>query len=551
MNTIKETTEKTAGKEQLKTILVADEISPEGVEVLKEKLEVVYQPDIKAAELLEKIGEYEAVLVRSRTKITADVIRAGKKLKIIGRAGVGVDNIDVGVATECGVLVVNSPEGNTASAAEHTVALMMALSRMIPAADQSLKSGKWERNKFIGSELFNKTLGVIGLGKVGTRVAQAGQGMGMKIIVFDPLITPERAAQLNMTSVSLEEIWRNADYITVHVPKTRETTNLISTAVLSRVKPGVRIVNTSRGGVIDEAALAKAIQEGRVAGAALDVFENEPPGASPLFECGDKVILTPHLGASTVEAQFNVAIDLAEQMRDYLTTGVTKSPVNLPFMRPEILKSLGRYVWLAEAMGTIAGQLGDGTVKEVEIIASGELATKDITMLTVAALKGVLSNKMETVTYVNANLVAKNNGIQVRESKFNEESQFRSELSVILATDQGVTSISGTILAHDEAIITTINSHPINLTPAKYMLFTTHRDQPGIVAKVAGALGEHDVNISTMGVGRRGVREDAVMVMTLDDPIPSELMQNLAQVPGIHLARFVSLSSISAQFSQK
>jgi D-3-phosphoglycerate dehydrogenase len=373
----------------------------------------------------------------------------------------------------------------------------------------------------------------------------------MKIIVFDPLITPERSAQLNMTSVSLEEIWRNADYITVHVPKTRETTNLISTAVLSRVKPGVRIVNTSRGGVIDEAALAKAILEGRVAGAALDVFENEPPGASPLFECGDKVILTPHLGASTVEAQFNVAIDLAEQMRDYLTIGVTKSPVNLPFMRPDILKSLGRYVWLAEAMGTIAGQLGDGTVKEVEIIASGELATKDITMLSVAALKGVLCNRMETVTYVNATLVAKNNGIQVRESKFNEESQFRSELSVILATDQGVTSISGTILAHDEAIITTINSHPINLTPAKYMLFTTHRDQPGIVAKVAGALGQHDVNISTMGVGRRGVREDAVMVMTLDDPIPAELMQNLAQVPGIHLARFVSLSSISSQFSQK
>jgi D-3-phosphoglycerate dehydrogenase / 2-oxoglutarate reductase len=551
MNTIKETTEKTASSEQLKTILVADEISPEGVEVLKEKLEVVYQPDIKAAELLEKIGQYEAVLVRSRTKITADVIRAGKKLKIIGRAGVGVDNIDVAVATECGVLVVNSPEGNTASAAEHTVALMMSLSRMIPAADQSLKSGKWERNKYIGSELFNKTLGVIGLGKVGTRVAQAGQGLGMKIIVFDPLITAERASQLNMTSVSLEEIWRNADYITVHVPKTRETTNLISTAVLSRVKPGVRIVNTSRGGVIDEAALAKAILEGRVAGAALDVFENEPPGDSPLFECGDKVILTPHLGASTVEAQFNVAIDLAEQMRDYLTIGVTKSPVNLPFMRPEILKSLGRYVWLAEAMGTIAGQLGDGTVKEVEIIASGELATKDITMLSVAALKGVLSNKMETVTYVNANLVAKNKGIQVRESKFNEESQFRSELSVILATDQGVTSISGTILAHDEAIITTINSHPINLTPAKYMLFTTHRDQPGIVAKVAGALGEHDVNISTMGVGRRGVREDAVMVMTLDDPIPAELMHNLAQVPGIHLARFVSLSSISAQLSQK
>ena len=547
MNTIKETADKSKTQEQLKSILVADEISSEGIDVLKEELDVLYQPDIKASELLEKIGDYDAVLVRSRSKITAEVIRAGKKLKIIGRAGVGVDNIDVGVATECGVIVVNSPEGNTASAAEHTVALMMSLSRMIPAADQSLKQGKWERNKFIGSELFNKTLGVIGLGKVGGRVAQAGLALGMKVIVFDPLISAERATSLHLTSVSLEEIWRNADYITVHVPKTRETTNLISGAVLSRVKPGVRIVNTSRGGVIDEAALAKAIQDGRVAGAALDVFETEPPGASPLFECGDKVILTPHLGASTVEAQFNVAIDLAEQMRDYLTTGATKSPVNLPFMRPEVLKVLGRFVWLAEALGTIIGQLGDGTVKEVEVIASGDLANKDIAPLTVAALKGVLRSRMENVTYVNATLIAKNNGIQVRESKFNEESQFKSEISVILATDQGVTSISGSVLAHDEAIITKINNHPINLTPSKYMLVTAHRDQPGIIAKVAGALGEHDVNISTMGVARRGVREDAVMVMTLDDPIPPELMQKLSEVPGIFLARFVSLISIPTQ----
>ncbi len=551
MNTIKETADKSKTQEKLKSILVADEISLEGIDVLKEELDVVYQPDIKAAELLDCIADYDAVLVRSRSKITADVIRAGKKLKIIGRAGVGVDNIDVGVATECGVIVVNSPEGNTASAAEHTVALMMSLSRMIPAADASLKQGKWERNKFIGSELFNKTLGVIGLGKVGGRVAQAGLALGMKVIVFDPLISAERAAALHLTSVSLEEIWRNADYITVHVPKTRETTNLISGAVLSRVKPGVRIVNTSRGGVIDEAALAKAILDGRVAGAALDVFETEPPGASPLFECGDKVILTPHLGASTVEAQFNVAIDLAEQMRDYLTTGATKSPVNLPFMRPEVLKVLGKFVWLAEALGTIIGQLGDGTVKEVEVIASGELANKDIAPLTVAALKGVLRSRMENVTYVNANLIAKNNGIQVRESKFNEESQFKSEISVILVTDQGVTSISGAVLAHDEPVITKINNHPINVTPSKYMLVTAHRDQPGIIAKVAGALGQHDVNISTMGVARRGVREDAVMVMTLDDPILPDLMQKLSEVPGIFLARFVSLISIPTPAAQQ
>jgi D-3-phosphoglycerate dehydrogenase len=549
MNTTAE--KSTSGQNvKLHKILVADEISKVGIAVLESELAVTYEPNITSSDLIKEIGQYDALLVRSRTRVTAEVIRAGKKLKVIGRAGVGVDNIDVPAATECGVLVINSPEGNTASAAEHTVALMLALSRMIPAADNSIKSGKWERNKFIGAELFNKTLGIIGLGKVGGRVAQAAQALGMKILVHDPLISSEKAAQMNMSSVPLEEIWRNADYITVHTPKTRETTNLISGAVLSRVKPGVRIVNTSRGGVIDEAALSNAIKDGRVAGAALDVFENEPPDCgSPLFGLGEKVILTPHLGASTVEAQFNVAIDLAEQMRDYLTKGITKSPVNLPFMRLDILKSLGKYVWLAEAMGTIVSELASGTVKEVEVIVSGDLATKDVAPLVVATLKGVLSSHMLNVTYVNAHLIARNNGIQVRESKFNEESQFRSELSVILATDSEVMPISGTILAHDEAIITTINNQPINLTPAKYMLFTAHKDQPGMVAKVAGALGKHDVNISTMGVGRRAAREEAVMVMTLDDPVPPQLVAELAQMDGIRMAKFVSLSSVSPSFS--
>ncbi len=322
-------------------ILVADEISSEGIDVLESALSVSYQPNVTPAELLEIIGEFDALLVRSRTKVTADVIKAGKKLKAVGRAGVGVDNIDLTAATEAGILVINSPEGNTASAAEHTIALMFSLARKVPAADASMKTGAWERSKFTGSELFNKTLGVIGLGKVGGRVAHVAQSVGMKVIVYDPLITAEKAAQLNLQSVSLEEIWRRSDFITVHTPKTRETTNLISGAVLSRVKEGVRIINTSRGGVVDEVALARAIKEGRVAGAALDVFDQEPPPKdSPLLELGDKVILTPHLGASTVEAQFNVAIDLAEQMRDYLTSGLARSPVNLPFMRPEVLKSL-------------------------------------------------------------------------------------------------------------------------------------------------------------------------------------------------------------------
>ncbi|HEY9720086.1 MAG TPA: phosphoglycerate dehydrogenase [Trichormus sp.] len=549
-------------------ILVADEISPEGIDVLESALSVSYLPEITPAELLETIDQFDALLVRSRTKVTADVIKRGKKLKAIGRAGVGVDNIDITTATEAGILVLNSPEGNTASAAEHTVALMFALARKVPAADASLKAGKWERNKFMGSELFNKTLGVIGLGKVGSRVAHTAQALGMKIIFFDPLISAERAAQLNFQSVSLEEIWRRADFITIHTPKTRETANLISASVLSRVKEGVRIINTSRGGIIDEEALARAVKEGRVAGAALDVFEPEPLAKdSPLLELADKVVLTPHLGASTVEAQFNVAIDLAEQMRDYLTAGIARSPVNLPFMRPEVLKSLGKYVWLSEAMGAVAGELVDGNIKEVEIISYGALAGKDTAPLAVAALRGIFLRRMETVTYVNAHLIAKNNGISVRESKSRgedesasrrsgaegetENNQFKDELSVIITTASGLTSITGTILAHDEPIITRINDHPINLSPAQYMLFTAHRDQPGMVAKVAGALGNHDVNISTMSVGRKGVREHAVMVMTLDDPVPQELITDLSKLDGIHMARFVSLvSSIPGQFNK-
>ncbi|HEY9713592.1 MAG TPA: NAD(P)-dependent oxidoreductase, partial [Chroococcales cyanobacterium] len=336
-------------------------------------------------------------------------------------------------------------------------------------------------------------------------------------------------------------IWRRADFITIHTPKTRETTNLVSATVLSRIKPGVRIINASRGGIIDEQALANAIKEGRVAGAALDVFENEPPGQSPLLELGDKVVLTPHLGASTVEAQFNVAIDLAEQMKEYLTEGIARSPVNLPFMRPEILKVLGKYVALAEAMGAIVSELSDGTIKEVEVIAYGALASKDVAPLTVAALRGIFMRRINNVTYVNAHIIAKNNGVQVRESKFEESNNFKDELSVILSTEKGIASISGTVLAHDEPIITRINEHPINLTPARYMLFTAHKDQPGMVAKVAGVLGKYDVNISTMGVGRKGIREHAVMVMTLDDPVPDALVDELSGIDGLHMARFVSL----------
>ncbi len=532
----------------LKKVLVADEISDEGINVLSKDLDVTYDPKITQEEILKIIPDFDAILVRSRTQVTPDVINAGKKLKVIGRAGVGVDNIDLKVATESGVLVVNSPEGNTASAAEHTLALMFALARMVPQADASMKDGKWQRNKFIGVELFNKVLGIIGLGKIGSRVAQVAKAIGMKVLVYDPFISKQRAEELDLRTVGLEEIWRQADFITLHIPKTNETTNLISGTVLSRIKPGVRIINASRGGVIDEAALARAIADGRVAGAALDVFDTEPPKDSPLLGVADKIIMTPHLGASTVEAQYNVAIDLAEQIRDYLIDGVCRSPVNLPFMRPEILKNLGKYFGLAEAMGAIAGGLITGSVRGVEILNYGALAVKDTTPLTVAALTGLFRSRIESVTYVNAQIIAKSHGISVRESRLEDSGagNYREELGLIISSDEGIVSMTGTVLAHNEAIITKINDHPINLTPSKFMLFTMHQDRPGMVAKVATILGDKDINISTMSVGRVDIRQHAIMVLTLDDPIEHSVVEALQQQDGIHLARFISLSVGSA-----
>jgi D-3-phosphoglycerate dehydrogenase len=526
-------------------VLVADEISQEGIELLSNGTAVTYSPKIKPEELLIAIGDYDGLLVRSRTTVTKDVIKAGGKLKVIGRAGVGVDNIDVTAATEKGIVVLNSPEGNTASAAEHTVALMMSLARLVPAADQSVKEGKWERGKFVGSELFNKTLAIIGLGRVGARVAQTAQALGMKVIVYDPLVTAERAEELNVQKLPLEEIWGKADFITLHTPKTPETTNMINASVLSKMKLGVRIVNVARGGIVDENSLAIAIKEGRVAGAAFDVFEQEPPKDSPLLALADKVVLTPHLGASTQEAQFNVAIDLAEQIRDYLNDGIAKSPVNLPFMRPEFVKELGKYIWLAEAMGTIASELKGGNVSKLEVISVGRLTNKTDAPLVVAALRGMLAKRIEGVTYVNAQLIARNNGIQVVSSKSQETSQFDEELRVIVTSEEGVTSLTGTILAHAEPMITEINSHPVNLYPVPMMLFTEHKDEPGVVAKVASVLAKHDVNISNMSLARIKVRSEAVMVMGVDDILSKEVLCELSNLTALNSANFVSLTGLS------
>ncbi len=525
-------------------VLVADEISPEGIEIMRRaELNVDYIPDLSPEKLLEIIPDYSALLVRSRCKVTPSVLEKAKSLRIVGRAGVGVDNIDLQAATEKGVLVINSPEGNTASASEHTIALMMSLSRQIPSADTSMKEGRWDRNKFLGSELFNKTLGVVGLGKIGGRVAATAQALGMKVIAYDPFMSVEKIRELNVRSASLEEIWQEADYITLHTPKTKDTAGLISKQVIAKLKPGVRIINAARGGLIDEAALAEAIESGRVAGAGLDVFSDEPLKDSPLRNLGARVVLTPHLGASTHEAQFNVAIDIAEQIADYLSGKHVRSPVNLPSMRPEVLKQLGKFVWLSEAMAAVAGEFLQGNIKELDIVSSGELAAKDTAPLATAALRGLFASRMEGVTYVNAPIVAKNHGVYVKQSNLGVDGE-RSEITLRLKGDNGSSYLTGTVLAHDEPLITRINDFPVNLTPQRYMLFTSHRDQPGMVAKVAGLLGDFDVNISTMSVARVGVREEAVMVMGLDDPLNKKLLAEIERAPGIHLARFVSLDHL-------
>lgn len=524
-------------------VLVADEISPDGLEIMRRTVDVDYIPDVSPEKLLEIIPGYEALLVRSRCKVTREVLEKASKMRIVGRAGVGVDNIDLQAATEKGVLVINSPEGNTASASEHTVALMMALSRYIPTADASMKAGLWERNKYLGSELFNKTLGVVGLGKIGSRVATTAQALGMKVIAYDPFMSAERAHELHVRIVSLDEIWEHADYITLHTPKTRDTTGLINAEVIAKMKKGVRIVNAARGGLIDEQALANAIKEGKVAGAGLDVFVEEPLKESPLKELGSKVVLTPHLGASTEEAQFNVAIDIAEQISDYLSGKHVRSPVNLPSMRPEVLKLLGKFVWLAEAMAAVAGEFLQGNIKELDIVVSGELAKKDTAPLATAALRGLFASRMEGVTYVNAPIVAKNHGVHVKQSNLGSDSE-RAEVILTLKGDNGESRLVGTVLAHEEPLITRINDFPVNLTPQRYMLFTSHRDQPGMVAKIAGILGQFDINISTMSVARVGVREEAVMVMGLDDPLNKRLLGEIESAEGIHLARFVSLDHL-------
>ncbi|MDX2212393.1 MAG: phosphoglycerate dehydrogenase [Oculatellaceae cyanobacterium bins.114] len=523
-------------------VLVSDPIDQVGIDILSQVAQVDVKTNLTLEQLVQIIPEYDALMIRSGTRVTKEVIDAGTQLKIIGRAGVGVDNVDVPAATRRGILVVNSPEGNTVAAAEHAVAMMLSLSRHIPDANQSVKNNQWDRKSFTGVEVYKKTLGIVGLGKIGAHVATIARAMGMRLLAYDPFLSNERAEQLGCQLVELDFLFRESDYITLHLPKTSETLHLINAEALSKMKPTARIVNCARGGIIDEAALAEALQSGKIAGAALDVYEVEPLGESTLRSLGKEIILTPHLGASTEEAQVNVAIDVAEQIRDVLLGLPARSAVNIPGLRPDLLEKLRPYLQLAETLGNLISQLAGGRVESLNIRLQGELATNESQPVVVAALKGLLSHALqERVNYVNASIEAKERGIRVIETRDATVRDYTGSLRLSAKGPLGDHSVTGALLGDGEIRVTNINDFPINVPPSRFMLFTLHRDMPGIIGKIGSMLGSYNVNIASMQVGRKIVRGDAVMALSLDDPLPEGILAEITKMPGIRDAYTVTL----------
>jgi len=525
-------------------VLVSDPIDQVGIDILSQVAQVDVKTGLSEAELVDIIGNYEALMIRSGTKVTESIIAAANQLKIIGRAGVGVDNVDIPAATRKGIVVVNSPEGNTIAAAEHTLAMMLSLSRYIPEAHQSLKSGAWDRKSFVGAEIYKKTLGVVGLGKIGAHVATVAKAMGMKLLAYDPFISADRAEQLGCRLVELDILFREADYITLHVPKTPDTENLINATTIAKMKPTVRIINCARGGIIDEAALAEALANNRIGGAALDVYSQEPLQAdSPLRNLGKNLVFTPHLGASTTEAQVNVAVDVAEQIRDVLLGLPARSAVNIPGLHPDVLEHMRPYLQLAELLGNVVSQLSGGRVEQLTVRLQGELATHQGQPIVIASLKGLLSQALrERVNYVNATLEAKERGIRVIETRDESVKDYSGgSLMLVAKCSHGEHSLVGALLGDGELRITNIDGFPVSIPPTRNMLLTRHRDMPGIIGRIGSLLGNFNVNIASMEVGRKIVRGDAVMALTLDDPLPDGILDEITQIPGITEAYPIAL----------
>jgi D-3-phosphoglycerate dehydrogenase / 2-oxoglutarate reductase len=520
-------------------VLISDALSPAAVQIFKDRgVEVDFQPNLgkDKDKLAEIVGNYDGLAIRSATKVSAKILEKAKSLKVIGRAGIGVDNVDIPAATAKGIIVMNTPFGNSITTAEHAISLMLALARQIPEADTSTRAGKWEKNKFMGVEIFSKTLGVIGCGNIGSIVADRAVGLKMKVIAYDPFLSPERAMDLGVEKVELDELFRRADFITLHTPLTEKTKNIVDAAALQRMKKGVRIVNCARGGLVDEAALYDALKSGHVAGAAFDVFVEEPATANPLFSLPN-VVCTPHLGAATTEAQENVALQVAEQMSDYLLRGAISNAVNFPSITAEEAPRLKPFIALAERLGSFAGQLTETGISKLQISYEGAVAQMNTRALSSAAIAGILRPMLEDVNVVSAPIVAKERGIVIEETTRAAEGDYESLITVTVVSPEMTRWVSGTVYADGRPRIVNIKGIRMDAEFGPSMIYITNLDKPGFIGRFSSTLGEAGINIATFHVGREAPGGSAIALIEIDGELPADVLARVRALPQVQQAK--------------
>jgi D-3-phosphoglycerate dehydrogenase / 2-oxoglutarate reductase len=520
-------------------VLISDALSSAAVQIFKDRgVEVDFQPNLgkDKDKLAETINGFDGLAIRSATKVTAKMLEQAKSLKVIGRAGIGVDNVDIPAATARGIIVMNTPFGNSITTAEHAITLMLSLARQIPEADASTRAGKWEKNKFLGVEIFSKTLGVIGCGNIGSIVAERAIGLKMKVIAYDPFLSAERALHLGVEKVELDELLRRADFITLHTPLTDKTRNVINAETLAATKKGVRLINCARGELVDEDAMVEALKSGHVAGAAFDVFREEPATHSPLFALPN-VVCTPHLGAATMEAQENVALQVAEQMSDYLLRGAISNAVNFPSISAEEAPKLRPFVALAEKLGSFAGQLTETGIQRVQITYEGVVAQMNTKALTSAAIAGLLRPMLQDVNVVSAPIIAKDRGIIVEETRREAEGDYESLITVTVVTDRQSRHVSGTVFADGRPRIVNIKGIRMDAEFGPSMIYITNLDKPGFIGKFSSTLGDAGINIATFHVGREAAGGDAIALIEIDGELPPDLLAKVRALPQVQQAK--------------
>ena len=521
-------------------VLISDKMDPNAAKIFEERgCDVDVKPGMTPEELKQVIGEYDGLAIRSATKVTAEILDAATNLKVIGRAGIGVDNVDIPSASSKGVVVMNTPFGNSITTAEHAIAMLMALARQIPEANAGTQAGEWPKSKFMGVEVTGKVLGLIGAGNIGSIVASRALGLKMKVVAYDPFLTPERAIEMGVEKVDLDGLLSRADFITLHTPLTDQTRNILSAENLAKTKQGVRIVNCARGGLIDEVALKQGLDSGHIAGAALDVFAEEPAKDNPLFGTPN-FICTPHLGASTSEAQVNVALQVAEQLSDYLLTGGVTNALNMPSLSAEEAPKLKPYMSLAEKLGSLVGQLAHGELPKISIEVEGAAAQLNIKPIVGAVLSGLMRRYSDSVNMVNAPFMAKERGMEVREIRNEHEGTYHTLVRVTVATSQGDRSVAGTLFSDGAPRLVEIFGIGIEADLDGHMLYVVNEDAPGFIGRVGSLMGEHGINIGTFHLGRRDAGGEAVVLLSVDQPLSGDVIDAAKALEGVKVAMALS-----------